>query len=309
MGNRLFAYMIIIPVIFIIFIEGGISHAKSVRPAAVAGSFYSSTSYQLRKTIRTLLDNAPVYSTEGEIVTAVAPHAGYVYSGSIAASTYKQLTNVDFDTLIIIGHDSYRDTVAYTCPVDYFRTPLGDVPVDREMIDKMHAFNRGIKSNQTIHSDDHTIEIQLPFLQVMGKNCKIVPILFGNPTIKNCRILADAILSAAGDKKVFVLASTDMSHYPSYESANKVDKSTLEELKGMDIEAFFRHLKKQERLSVPGLQTVMCARGGVGTAILFAKALGANQARILQYANSGDVSFGDKNRVVGYSSVLFIKPY
>ena len=82
-----------------------------------------------------------------------------------------------------------------------------------------------------------------------------------------------------------------------------------EELKGMDINALFSHLDKQERLNIPGLQTAMCSRGGVGTAILFAQAHGANQALILQYANSGDVSIGEKNRVVGYSSVLFIKTY
>jgi AmmeMemoRadiSam system protein B len=219
------------------------------------------------------------------------------------------LTEVDFDTLIIIGHDSYRNAVAYTCSVDYFQTPLGNMPVDRDIIEKMHAFNKGIKDDQSVHSGDHTIEIQLPFLQVMGKECKIVPILFGNPTPKNCRILAEAIEFAAGDKKVFVLASSDMSHYPPYDSANKVDESTLEELKKMDINALFSHLENQERLKVPGLETAMCARGGVGTAILFAKTRGATNAQILKYANSGDVSLGSKDRVVGYSSVLFIKTY
>lgn len=307
MTNRILAYMLITPIIFIFF-EAGISRSDTIRPAAVAGSFYSSSAFQLHITIKKLLNDAPESSANGEIFAAIAPHAGYVYSGGVAACTFKQLTDVDFDTLIIIGHDSYRNAVAYTCPVDYFQTPLGNVPVDREMIDKMQAFNSGIKENQSIHAEDHTIEIQLPFLQVMGKECKIVPIMFGDPTPKNCRILAEAIEAAAGDKKVFVLASTDMSHYPSYESANTVDKSTLEEMKDMDVNSLFTHLERQvNRVNISGLQTAMCARGGVGTAILFAKAHGANQARILQYANSGDVSIGDKGRVVGYSSVLFIK--
>ena len=143
------------------------------------------------------------------------------------------------------------------------------------LTEKMHAFNGGIKASRLIHSRDHTIEVHLPFLQVMGKDCKIVPILFGNPTPENCRVLADAIISSAGDKKVFVLASTDMSHYLSYESANKIDTATLEVLQTMNI----------NRLLAPDLQTALCSRGAVGTAILFARAKGANHVQVLHYAN------------------------
>ena len=119
----------------------------------------------------------------------------------MAAYAHKQISRVDFDTIVIIGHDSYRNGVAFTCPVDYFQTPLGNVPVDQEMIKKMHDFDPGIKPDRLIHNRDHTIEVHLPFLQIISKNFKIVPILFGMPTTENCRILADAIISAAGDKK------------------------------------------------------------------------------------------------------------
>jgi AmmeMemoRadiSam system protein B len=285
------------------------SIAEEVRSPSVAGSYYPGSASELRNMVTGMLDAVPEDFVEGKIYGAMAPHAGYVFSGQVAAYTFKQLSRVEFDTIVIIGHDSYRNAVAYTCPVDYFLTPLGKVPVDRDMIERMHAFNRGIRANQSIHSDDPSIEVQLPFLQVMGKNCKIVPILFGNPTTENCRILADAIIEAAGDKKVVVLASTDMSHYPPYESANRIDGSTLEELKEMDVEKLFDHLDKQQHVrEVPNLRTTMCAKGGVGTAILFAKAHGAGNARILHYANSGDASIGDKQQVVGYSSVLFFKP-
>jgi len=172
----------------------------------------------------------------------------------------------------------------------------------------MHAFNRGIKANWAIHAREHTVEVQLPFLQVLGRRCKIIPVLFGNPTAENCQILSDAILAAAGDKTVFVLASADMSHYPPYELAYKVDNSTLEVLKFLDVDRLFTHLAVQEReASVPNLDTTMCAKGGVGTAILFAKAHGADHAQILRYANSGDVPAGGKGRVVGYSSVLMVR--
>jgi len=279
-----------------------------VRPPAVAGMFYPGSPNDLRREITSLLDNAPEVKPAGMILAAFAPHAGYAYSGGVAACTYKLLATVEFDTLIIIGHDTFRDAVAFMCPVDYFRTPLGKMPVDREMMAKMHAFHPGIKSDRTIHARDHTVEVQLPFLQVQNRQCKIVPILFGNPTMENCRILSDAILSAAGTKKVFVLASTDMSHYPPYDSACKVDKSTLEVIGALDINQFFKHLAKYERQSsIPNLRTAICASGGVGTAILWAKAHGADHAQILHYANSGDIPAGDKHRVVGYCSVLLVK--
>jgi len=271
---------------------------QEIRPPSVAGTFYPASASQLRKEITTLLNNIPERLTEDEIFSAIAPHAGYVYSGEVAAHTFKQLSNVEFDTIVIIGHDyPYLDAVAFTCPVDYFQTPLGKVPVDKEMIEKMHAFNRGIKANRSIHSDDHSIEVQLPFIQVLGKNCRIVPILFGNPTPKKCQILADAIIASAGDKRVFVLASSDMSHRLPYESANIIDKSTLEVLKTMDIKRLFKS----------DLQTALCARGGVGTAILFSKAHEGDHAQVLHYANSGDAPIGSKQSVVGYSSVLFLK--
>jgi MEMO1 family protein len=283
--------------------------AENIHPPAVAGSYYPASPTELRAMITKFLDEAQDEKSAGEILAAMAPHAGYVFSGAIAARTFKQLARVDFDTIVIIGHDSYQDCVALLSPADYFRTPLGLVQVDRDMVDKMMKFNRGIVSNEAIHSQDHSIEIQLPFLQVLEKKCKIVPVMFGNPTVKNCRILADAIIAAAGNKKVVVLSSTDMSHYPSYDDARKVDGATLEMVKAMDVDKLFSHLAAQVKdKTISNEQTAMCSRGGAGTAMFFAKDRGADQAQVLTYANSGDVPvIGDKTRVVGYSSVLFVK--
>jgi AmmeMemoRadiSam system protein B len=283
-------------------------NAEEVRLPAVAGAFYPGSANELHRNIKAYLDSVPEITPAGKIFAAVAPHAGYIYSGGVAAYTHKVLSTIDFQTLIIIGHDTYQDAVAFTCPADYFQTPLGKVPVDREMMAKMQGLNGGIRANWAIHAREHTVEVHLPFLQALDRPYKIIPILFGNPTRKNCQILADTIIRAAGTKRVFVLASTDMSHYPPYDLAVKIDKSTLEALKSLDVERLFTHLAAQERgSSVPNLRTALCARGGVGTAILFARAHGADHAQILRYANSGDVPGGDKRRVVGYSSVLFVK--
>ena len=283
--------------------------AEIVRPPAVAGGFYPGSPTALSAMIKSLLEGVPDETISGEILAAVAPHAGYRYSGKVAAHTHKFIVKADFDTAVIIGHDCHiPGTVALICPVDYYQTPLGKVAVDREMVAKMVKFHPGITTETSIHGREHTVEVQLPFFQFFKKQCKIVPVLFGNPTVENCRILADAIGSAAGDKKVFVLASTDMSHYPSYETARRIDQKTLKVIPSLDVEKLFAHLNELEvREKIPNLRTSMCARGGVGTAIFFARARGGNRARVLCYANSGDVPGGDKSRVVGYGSVVIVR--
>jgi AmmeMemoRadiSam system protein B len=281
---------------------------KEVREPAVAGMFYPGSPVLLRSTIENLLQKSPSETPRGQILAAIAPHAGYAYSGAVAAATHKLMVGVDFETIIIIGHDTYREGVAFTCPVKYFQTPLGRVPVDLEMMERMQDFHQGIKPNPSVHAKDHTVEVHLPFLQVRDRPFKIVPLLFGNPTEENCRILSNAVIKAAGGKNVFILASADMSHYPPYDEARKLDLKTLDVLKSLNLTKLFRHLKGHERRSTaPNLQTAMCARGGVGTAILFARAGGANQVRVIQYANSGDVPTGGKGRVVGYSSVIMLR--
>lgn len=280
-----------------------------MRHPAVAGQFYPARPEDLRREVRRLLDGASDLALTGTLYAAIAPHAGYVYSGAVAARTHKALARTQFDTLVIIGHDAYRGAVAYLSSADAFETPLGPVPVDCEMVEKMASFHRGIRVDERVHARDHTVEVQLPFLQVLGISCKIVPVLFGDPTPENCRILADSILAAQGNRRVIILASTDMSHYPPYEHACRIDRATLDVLRQMDLSRLFDHLNQQERqATVPDLQTALCARGGVGTAILFAKAKGAATVTILTYANSGDVPVGSKESVVGYGAALMTGP-
>ena len=305
--NFIFIHLAVLAM-FSFHANGKETRGEITRPPAVAGTFYPGSPTQLRKAIASYYNKVPEIEPAGRILAAVAPHAGYVYSGGVAAYTHKILSSVEFDTIVIIGHDTFRNAVAFVCPVDYFRTPLGKMPVDREMMLKMRAFHPGIKADRKLHSREHTIEVQLPFLQFRNRPCKIIPILFGNPTPENSRILADAILASAGNKTVFVLASSDMSHYPPYDAARKVDTATLEVLKSLNVSKFFKYLADQKGLrSIPTLRTAICASGGIGTAIFFAKANGANHAQILYYANSGDVPEGDKDRVVGYCSVLLVK--
>jgi AmmeMemoRadiSam system protein B len=310
-NSKVLCFIVVLLTALVIFsfqANGEEPTGETTRPPAFAGTFYPGSPTQLRKAVASYYQQVPDTGSSGRILAAVAPHAGYVYSGAVAACTHKPLSSVEFDTVVIIGHDTFRDAVAFVCPVDYFQTPLGKIPVDREMMQKLQAFHHGIRADLTLHSREHTIEVQLPFLQVRNRPCKIIPVLFGNPTLENSRILADAILASAGEKTVFVLASADLSHYPPYDAACKVDTATLKAINSLDAKAFFNYLGNQSKLlPTTNLRTAVCASGGIGTAIFFAKAHGADSARILRYANSGDVKGGNKDRVVGYGSVLFLR--
>ncbi len=283
----------------------GAERAPAVRHPSVAGSFYPAQASRLRAMVTRFLAHVPDLNPGGTIVAAMAPHAGYGYSGQVAAYTHKLIRDVPFDTIVIIGHDAFRGGVAYPCSVDDFETPLGRVPVDREMVAALEARHPGIQDR--CEFQDHTVEVQLPFLQVTRKKFKIVPMLFGDPTPENARILADAIRATAGHRKVFVLASTDMSHYPGYDDARKLDLATLDVLKQLDPKRLFDHLVRARRSGMPGLRTAMCASGGVLTAMMVARAEGADQVTVLKYANAGDVPQGDKSRVVGYGAALFVR--
>lgn len=280
-----------------------------VRAPAVAGTFYPGPAAELRAAVQAYLDKAGALSPSGTVVAAMAPHAGYAYSAPVAAFVYKALPLKEVDTIVIIGHDCHvPGAVAFVSTADAFETPLGRVPVDRAMVDALLKANPGIRAENRIHAREHTVEVHLPFLQVLDYAGAIVPVLFGQPSVENARIFADAIRSAAGSRRVLVLASTDLSHYPPQAEARRLDLRTLEALTSMDTGKFFAYLDKADAdARVPGLQTAMCSRGGVGTAIFFARERGADSAQILRYANSGDVAFGDPGRCVGYGAALLTR--
>lgn len=281
-----------------------------VRRPAVAGTFYSADKSRLEKEVAALLERAGDVEPKGEeVLAAMAPHAGYRYSGQVAAYAHKGMSGTDVDVVVVIGHDYSRPgVVAWLCSVDCYQTPLGQLPVARDMVQRVLDYHPGIREHKLAHSREHTVEVQLPFLQTLGKTCEIVPVLFGEPTAAHCRILADAIESARAGRRVFVLASTDLSHYPTYAEATRLDQQTLGVLAGMDVGRLLAHLEAVERRrDIRNLETAMCASGGVGTAMLYAKKHGANKVQVLRYANSGDADAGDRQRVVGYGAVLFVK--
>jgi MEMO1 family protein len=271
-----------------------------VRPASVAGAFYPAQPSELNSMIDQFLVQVPEEKIPGDIVALIVPHAGYVYSGQVAAYGYKLLAGRHFDSVILIGpsHHSYVN-VASIWQEGSWETPLGKVSVDRDLARAIAGENELFQCIRDPHLNEHSLEVQLPFLQKTLKDFKIVPILLSDPTPDNCRLLAQAIVKQLKPgKKVLVIASSDMSHYYTDEQARSMDSAALDLLSRSAEEALTRALASGT--------CEFCGRGAVLTVMEIAKLLAPVKVKVLKYANSGDAT-GDRARVVGYSASVFYK--
>lgn len=276
--------------------------AEDLKQPNVAGSFYPDDKDELGRWITRFLDDVKEdVSFKGTPKVCVSPHAGYVYSGPVAAYGYKALRDWSFDTVVILGSSHYYPFWgAAVYPRGSFRTPLGDLSIDASLADKLMEDGDGlIFSQKEYFIQEHSVETQLPFLQaVLKPGFKIVPILMGEASLEDCGRLAQALMRVAASRNVLVVASTDLSHYKTYDEAIALDAATVRYMKNMDVAGFWT--------AVADTGWNVCGSRPVATALLYAQGTGAQDARVLKYANSGDTA-GDKRRVVGYLSLLITK--
>lgn len=272
---------------------------KDVRPPAVSGQFYPSNPTLLQRQVDDFLGRAERKKLKGDLVALIAPHAGYIYSGQVAAYSYRQLEGLKFDTVILIG-PSHRYPLRGVSVYNhgYYKTPLGVVEVDSGLASRIIKEDPSINFIPAAHAREHSLEVQLPFLQRTLRDFRVVPILISIPDLASCRALADAIVRSISGRKVLIVASTDLSHYHSYEVACKLDRTTLSVIEKLD----FRNLVEYVRAG----KAELCGGAAVMTTLMAAKKLQATGAKILKYANSGDTA-GPKNGVVGYGAVVIYK--
>jgi len=278
---------------------------EKIRLPQADNKFYPGETAELKKTIEDYLLQLPSSKTEGYIKAVMVPHAGYVFSGVVAAHAYKLLEGKSYDRIILIcnSHSSYFNGIAVDNS-DVWRTPLGDVGVDKEFIENISKEENININGEPFLTSDQTIETQLPFLQVVLKpDFKIVPILFGNTKDDSYKNLAQALEKNLGENDL-VVVSTDMSHYPKYEDANLIDKKTLEIINTGSVEDLEKHIKEINQRNIPNEETLICGEDGVKTVMKLKEDLEL-QSEILDYKNSGDSLYGDKESVVGYGSVAF----
>jgi AmmeMemoRadiSam system protein B len=274
-----------------------------VRRPYVAGSFYPREPQRLRQDIEDCFKHAlgpgrlPTEGNKPRTITAiVCPHAGYIYSGPVAAHSYLALSEEKKpDTAIILcpNHTGIGSALSLMGK-GVWETPLGRVNIDEEMSRAIFDASGMVDMDETAHAYEHSIEVQLPFLQYLYDSAiRIVPICMGLQDLDISRNLGEAIAEATKSKNTVVIASTDMTHQESQQSATRKDRLVLDAIEAMDEE------KVQKTVEIHRI--TMCGYGPVSTALVASKRLGANRAEILSYHTSGDIT-GDHGAVVGYAS-------
>ncbi|MGA3373627.1 MAG: AmmeMemoRadiSam system protein B [Terracidiphilus sp.] len=294
--------------VFAPFQGAHIGDAPKVRQAAVAGSFYPADPKVLSDIIDSLLAQVSGPPITDPILAVVAPHAGYEYSGPVAAYTFAALKGRKYSRVVIIApshHVAFNYSSVYEG--DAYATPLGNVQVDKAFARQLVKMDSSIRLSSEGHDPtpaggEHSVEVELPWLQkVLGK-FEIVPIVMGDQSYESSRALGVAltklIKSESNPGDTLVLASSDLSHFHTYDDAVKIDHKTLDALQAWDYFSMSRNFESRVWEA--------CGGAPIVAAMIYAERMGANQARVLKYANSGDV-INDRSRVVGYSADVFVK--
>jgi len=260
--------------------------AGSIRQSVIAGSWYPGRSDELRRTLEGYLADAEKVELDGDLKALVSPHAGYAYSGPTAAYAYKQLEDgPSFDTVAILSplHQAYFGRFAVT-QASHYETPLGLVEVDAELVEALH---KEVTLNRVGLDGEHSLEIQLPFLQHVLGSFTLLPVMLGETltsdrSLAACRELSAALVKLLRGKNALIVASTDLAHLYNYNDVVRHDRVVIELVERFDIEGLARALMEGRGQA--------CGGAPVVTALLTAQALGANRAKVLHHTNSGDVT-------------------
>ena len=277
------------------------------RAPAVAGVFYPSAADDLNQMIELSFkdrrfgpgDLPPSKElSRRRIYGIISPHAGYIYSGAVAANGYYETSSMNFDRVVIIGPNHYGiGTGLATVRDGIWETPLGQVEIDTELASRISENSGILDFDDLAHSRDHCLEVQLPFLQYIKKNqFKLVPIIMIMQDKVTASEIGESIADSTRALNALLIASSDFTHYEPNSEAHRKDRELIEAILSLDISIFYTTL---ERLNVSA-----CGYGAIASIMTAAKALGATKGELLRYATSGDI-IGDTNNVVCYASIIF----
>jgi AmmeMemoRadiSam system protein B len=277
---------------------GRIGRMGSLRRAAVAGSWYPADRVELAAEVEGHIGRAGVAAAPGAVLALVAPHAGLTYSGPVAAYAYGAVRRADYAAAVLVGPShfvSFRGVSVW--PDGEWETPFGAVPVDMALAGAIRSHSDEIVEVPAAHGREHSLEMQMPFLAHLLPGVPIVPLVMGHQTRRTAFATGEAIARAVADRAaaepraVLLVASSDLSHYESASTAAALDAVVIDHVGSLDAERLMGALERE-----PGHA---CGGGPIVTVLHAARRLGATKARVLRYADSGDVS-GDKSAVVGY---------
>ncbi len=278
-----------------------------IRRAAVAGAFYPADPEELRQLIRDSYlhrlgpgsEPPPKYSSTG-VIPCVSPHAGYVYSGPVAAYTYLHVSSLRRPELVVVvapNHYGVGSGVA-TFKEGLWETPLGQVLVDEEAARRIVDLTGIVDYDSSAHKTEHSLEVQLPFLQMIyGQNVSLLPISLAFQDIETAKTLGEGLAKLLQGRDAVLIASSDLTHYEPAEHAKSKDMQLLKKAEALDVEGFYGTL---ERLNITA-----CGYGAIASVMQASKKLGFKRGEVLKYASSGETT-RDMNEVVGYASLRFV---
>ena len=273
------------------------------RPAAVAGAFYPSDAKELARMLDGFLAAAKPVEIK-DVVALVAPHAGYIYSGGVAANSYALLKGRKVERVVVIS-PSHLEEFPFSAVYDgaAYTTPLGQAPVDSVFAAALAKTSKLIQVSGRGHNAagnraEHALEVQIPFLQRVLGQFKLVPIVMGDQSYEACRALGLALAKNIQGSGTIIIASSDLSHYHPYDDAVKMDRKTLRAIEEWDYLSLLRNAEMRVWEA--------CGAGPIAAAMIASEQLGARQAKLLAYANSGDTA-GDRKQVVGYGAVAIYR--
>jgi AmmeMemoRadiSam system protein B/AmmeMemoRadiSam system protein A len=275
------------------------------RRPAVAGTFYPAGKQELELSLKELFSNAKPAQLEGRVQSLIVPHAGYPFSGKVAASGYKSISkDTEYKNIFIIASshkEQFRGASVYAS--GNYATPLGEARVNLEIANALIEGNEEISFYKQAHDREHSIEVQVPFIQYHFKDTPpIIPIVMGSSSISAARDLAAALLPYYIPENLFIISS-DFSHYPDYENAKRIDGLTGDAIVKKDPEHFYNMLGKNSREPVQNLSTPCCGWSSIMTMLYMSERRENLKISPILYQNSGDTPIGDKERVVGYWAI------
>ena len=282
------------------------SSRVKIRRPAVAGIFYPSNPIELNQTIeRSFKDQGfgpnkmPPSDSKRRIYGIVSPHAGYIYSGAVAANGFYEVSSMEFDDVVMIGPNHYGiGTGVAAMSEGLWETPLGQVEINQDLSLEISRNSEIIDLDEFAHSRDHCLEVQLPFVQYIKKEkFRIVPIILIMQDRQTADDIGQSIAQSTINTNSLLVASSDFTHYESNSEAHRKDGELIDAILSLDVLKFYTTLER-ENVSA-------CGYGAIASIMTAAKKLGATKGELLKYATSGDI-IGDTNTVVGYSSIVFV---
>ena len=296
-------------ILLLILITGTTMEGKIRRPA-VAGQFYAGSQKQLLADVVGCYEASKDTHVLPHVQAVIVPHAGYVFSGSTAASAFSCIdTAVQYEHIFLLGpsHHVWLDKASVGVGYEAYNTPLGDVKVDVELGRQIIASNSVFTWDERAHNKEHCLEVQLPLLQYRFKEMPpIVPIVIATQKWQKLEEIADALLPYFNEHNLFVISS-DFSHYPSYKDAQQVDGATGEAIMTGSVLKFVEALEKNENLGIRNLDTSACGEAAIAVLLMMAEDSKGIQTHHIRYCNSGDSPYGGHDRVVGYHAFAFTR--